>query len=418
MNSADSWRTLWRNALPQYGVTIAQYLIPLMTLPYLTRVLGPEVYGQVVLLTAIMSYAQLTVAFGFDLSASIHISRLGGDKIAISRVVSAVLTARVFLAGLATGVMLAVSSLSPLMDGFEALAAGYFVSSILTASIPAFVFLGLECMPKLSSILILSRLAFALSVFVFVRGPEDVLWVPISSIFGSLIVLSYVTWFFARRLRLRLVLVRLSEVRSVTWDSASYFVDAVSSTLLGAFVVVYISSVGLSLEKVALWGASYQIIAAVQSLYVPITSSLLPRMAGGLDLVLLKRVLRLCLPLVVLGSLILLVFAEPVMGVLYGERFSDGSILRSLVPLLMVSFFVLLSGAPVLGVLGKQRFIATSTFISGVCFLGSLIVLWSVGPVTLVTVGLLRVGAECVLLAIRLWHVRGSMQGSEADQDE
>ena len=70
----DPWRVFWGNALPQYGVTFAQYLVPLLTLPYLTRVLGAEIYGQVVLLTAFTSYFQLLIEFGFNLSAATSVS--------------------------------------------------------------------------------------------------------------------------------------------------------------------------------------------------------------------------------------------------------------------------------------------------------------------------------------------------------
>lgn len=54
-----------KNTLMQYVMTFAQVAFPLITFPYLTRILKPEIYGVVIFLIAFTSYAQLFVDFGF-----------------------------------------------------------------------------------------------------------------------------------------------------------------------------------------------------------------------------------------------------------------------------------------------------------------------------------------------------------------
>ena len=52
-----------------YIMNIAKLVFPLITLPYLTRVLSVDCYGVVSYVKATMVYAQLVVDFGFMLSA-------------------------------------------------------------------------------------------------------------------------------------------------------------------------------------------------------------------------------------------------------------------------------------------------------------------------------------------------------------
>lgn len=56
-----------QNLLALYGVQFANYLLPLITLPYLTRVLGPESWGSLVVVQSFAQYLSLLVEYGFNL---------------------------------------------------------------------------------------------------------------------------------------------------------------------------------------------------------------------------------------------------------------------------------------------------------------------------------------------------------------
>ena len=402
----DPWRVFWGNALPQYGVTFAQYLVPLLTLPYLTRVLGAEIYGQVVLLTAFTSYFQLLIEFGFNLSAATSVSVHRDSRVDLANIRNAVLRGRLALALMASVIFSCVLLLSPFADGFAGLAIAYFVSAMLSAFIPIFMFRGLEVMPSLSAVLVGSRLLFAALVFLLVRGTEDVFWVPIANSLGSVVVIGYAMWHFKHKLRLPHRIADWPEVAVTARASFPYFIDAVSSTAFGALTVLFISISDLSLKEIALWGASYQLIAAAQSMYGPIMASLLPRMARSLDWALVRRLITLLGPAVLVACAALFAAADSVMRTVYGSEFANGDVLRALLPVLAISFPALLLGAPVLGAIGRQGDIARSTMIAGASFIAALIGLWALDAVELVTIAVLRAAAELLLLVIRLWHVR------------
>jgi polysaccharide transporter, PST family len=92
--------SLFHNVVALYGVQICTYALPLLTFPYLARVLGPGGWGSVVFSQAIGSVIAIFVEFGFDISASRETSRHRSEPGRLSELISGVLGAKVFLAAL------------------------------------------------------------------------------------------------------------------------------------------------------------------------------------------------------------------------------------------------------------------------------------------------------------------------------
>ena len=70
MNINSKEKLLAKNTLMLYIMQISSYIFPLISFPYLTRVLGAEKYGIVVFANSIMSYFTLFIEFGFLLSGT------------------------------------------------------------------------------------------------------------------------------------------------------------------------------------------------------------------------------------------------------------------------------------------------------------------------------------------------------------
>src|SRR6204780_3813558 len=78
-SAADAKKTrrrgLIHNVLALYGVQACTYALPLLTFPYLARVLGPSGWGVVVFAQAIGDVIASIVEHGFDISAARDTSR-------------------------------------------------------------------------------------------------------------------------------------------------------------------------------------------------------------------------------------------------------------------------------------------------------------------------------------------------------
>lgn len=164
---------LFQNALFLYGVQLATYLFPLLTVPYLTRVLGPTAWGLVAFALAFGAYIDLLVEYGFIFSATREVSLHRDYRDRLADLLAGVLGAKALLALFAVIVSFLVQPWVPLLREYPAL----FYAGVFLALAQSFnmmwYYQGLERMRTVASLDILARALATAGIFVLVRTPED-----------------------------------------------------------------------------------------------------------------------------------------------------------------------------------------------------------------------------------------------------
>jgi PST family polysaccharide transporter len=156
-----------------YGVQICTYALPLITFPYLARVLGPSGWGSVVFAQAIGAVIAVFVEYGFDISASRETSRHRNEPGLLSELISGVLGAKVLLAALC----ICGAVFSRRFTHHVAPSLALFWSSTIWGVCQGinmlWYFQGLERMRLASALEIGGKVVATLSIFVLVHNPDD-----------------------------------------------------------------------------------------------------------------------------------------------------------------------------------------------------------------------------------------------------
>lgn len=91
-------KKFYLNTIMPYIMTFAQYVFPMITFPYLTRILEPDLYGIITYMTSIVVYFQIFVDFGFNLSATKEIAEHQANNKYKGNVLGTVIQSKIILA--------------------------------------------------------------------------------------------------------------------------------------------------------------------------------------------------------------------------------------------------------------------------------------------------------------------------------
>ncbi|MFR3330337.1 MAG: oligosaccharide flippase family protein [Odoribacter splanchnicus] len=351
-------------------ISILQIFImvsPLITYPYLMRVLGSELYGWVITAQIVASYGSILVDFGFKSVSAKHVSLHRENKAKLSEIVSSILTIRFFLWLCSLIVYLGIIRFIPLYREHFWL---FFFSFGITFNellFPQFYFQGVERMKYITVLNIIIRSVFVVLTFFCIRRAEDYVLVPLLLTIGYFIggTIALYIIFFHDRLSYRLP--SRSDMRYYFKDAAPIFCtdvictikDKLNYILLGAWVgvgnvVVY--DLGSKFTNVILKPAG--IVGTV----------LFPKIAKERNVVLFRKItIALFFSIVALVALLNL-FLQQIVGFFMAEEIDLLPIrLYSLVPLIVgISGYI---ASNLMIALGYNKYILYSILVTTTIYL-------------------------------------------------
>ena len=149
----ESKKVLFKNFTSLSILQISNYIFPIITLPYLVRVLGPEKYGLVNFATAFAAYFTIITDYGFNLSATQEISVNRENPNRISEIFSSVFTIKMLLFLFSSVIFSGIILFVPIFNENIILFVVTFFSVLGTALFPLWFYQGMERMKYILIIL-------------------------------------------------------------------------------------------------------------------------------------------------------------------------------------------------------------------------------------------------------------------------
>lgn len=394
-------KTATKNTFMLYLMNIAKMVFPLLTLPYLTRVLSVPGYGVVTYVKAVMQYMQLLLAFGFALSATKEIVNADLDKDKLSRILGDVQVAKLLLTGIAAVALVVLTACIPLLRENILFVALSFLNVVIMEMLADFLFRGVDRMEVLTIRFVVSKVISTVCTFLFIKDDSHILLIPVFDCLGSAAALVLVLMEI-RKMGLRFAPSGIKESIRMLKESATYFMSDMATTAFGALNTLLIG-IYVDETQVAYWGLVMQLVGAVQSMYTPITSGIYPSMIRTKSLGFIKKILMIFMPVVTVGCLICYFGAELILLIVGGEQYVAAiPVFRCMIPVMFFSFAAMLFGWPTLGPIGKSKETSMTTIITAVAQVAGLIILIAIDQFQLVYIALLRGATELLMLGLRL----------------
>ena len=286
-----------------YGIHFANQALPLVTVPYLSRVLGPAGWGLVAMAQAFGLYGNLVVDYGFVYSATRQIAT-ASDASEIEATIAGVSGAKILLSGAALLAACVAYFVIPLFRAHPLLLWAAVLSEIVKALLPVYYFYGIQRVAVASLLDISARAVSAAGIFVFVRGAQDG-W-KVFALNGATAAITFVIGHALIRTRYSLPLPRLTDGWRMLREGWAMFLFRSSHslyTLGNAFVLGLFAPP----KAVGYYAGAEKIGSAAVGLLAPLTTVLYPRAAAlaKTSLTRAAKVTRLTLYLVAAGSVLL-----------------------------------------------------------------------------------------------------------------
>lgn len=265
-----------KNGMWMYLLQLFNTVIPLLTLPYVTRILGRDGYGLFSIALNFVGYLQVVVEYGFGMSATRKVAvRAGDDHDLLERTFSCVLFARVALT-VACFAVTAVYCLFNTSLVVQCTCLAVMFSSILGYCVQQnWLFQGMQDMKFISIVNIVGRTVSTVLIFLLVKRADDLYLYcllysvsPIISGFAGLIVAK-------RAYALKVIRVGVGDVLAELKDGFFVFTTQLSSKVFGA-IGVTILGVFCVPEVVGSFAAIQKIPTMMMMLWAPVSQVLYP----------------------------------------------------------------------------------------------------------------------------------------------
>lgn len=343
------------NGIWLYLLQIFNTIIPLFTLPYITRILGPSEYGIFNIALNFIGYLQVIVEYGFTMSATRRIvgitNKFGGvsntltllttkrsksektviaqqDAVveSISELFSSIIASR-FILLISSGIIVCLYVLFYMHDTETIYCLILLFMGLFGIVIQQnWMFQGLQDMKYISITFMVARTISVVCVFLFVKESDDLIYYCLFQS-GTTIIDGLVGFLIAKfKYHLKFYFVKIKNIANELKDGWYVFTTQISGRIFGAIGITFLGIFSTSTE-VGLYSAIQKIPAIIGLLWGPIAQVLYPISSSrimadfnqGKDFIL--KIRRHIVPLFGLGNLILMIFSRFIIRIAFGEDY-------------------------------------------------------------------------------------------------
>jgi len=351
---------------------VSQYVFPLITFPYLVRVLSPEGYGLVAFANAFVNYFTVLTDYGFNLSATKDISINRENNVKIKQIFSSVLTVRLILFVLSIVIVIPiVFTFSKFHKDLEIYLIS-FMAVLGTTIFPVWFFQGVEKMKFITIISVLVKILWVVSVFLFVTHKNDLV---------NLVILNSASSILIGIISLAVIKIKFNVsfsfpdsecIKKQFIEGWHYFLSTASISLYTTSTT-FILGLFASDATVGYFSAADKIRYAVQNIMGTASRTVFPHIAmefkksyeSGISFIRKFSISLGGFMLVV--SILLFIFAKQIVLIVLGPEYAESIILLRIISFLpLVIFLSNVAGIQTMLNLGYKKEFAKIIFISAI----------------------------------------------------
>ncbi len=394
-------KTLLENFISLGALQIVSYVIPLINLPYLSRVLGVDKFGLVFFAFAFMQYFIILTDYGFGLSATREIAVNRHNKNNLSNIFSAVTFIKFCLLVISFIILVLCMIFVPKLHENWLVFMLSFLMVVGNAIYPVWFFQGMERMKYITFLNILSKIIFLILIFIFVKKSDDYIIVPLLNSMGFLVSGAIGMYFAIKHLGAKLYIPRWRTVKKQFKYSSEFFLSRASVSAYTNTNSFCLGLIGSSV-MVGYYVAAEKIYQAINGLCYPLTNALYPFVAKNKDIKTFKKIFNIAVIINFFICACMFILAKPIITIFYGQEMENAyKIFRIFCIIASFDIPAILVGYPLLGAMGYSNIANYSVILASIVHILGLAALYFTGHLNIYSIALMVLVTEAVVFIVR-----------------
>lgn len=297
-------------------------------MPYIALVLGVNNYGLIGFAQSIMAYFLLAVDYGFNITATRHVSVHRNDKKELNKTFTATMICKGILVLICFIILCGMTLFIPKMQENPLLYFLYFGIVIGNALFPVWYFQGIEEMSAVGILNFVSKLIFTVGLFIFVKSAHDIYFVAILNSLGYLVMGVISLLLLKVKFKVSFVKIKMIEIKNSLKEGWDFFVTNMAGS---TFTTTNIFVLGLLTtdEITGYFNLAFTIIRVCSTIALPIIQTFYPRVSLVYEsskeeaFKFVKKLLFILSGVFLFGCIILLTCSGFILNFIFGDKFQN-----------------------------------------------------------------------------------------------
>ena len=305
---------------------LTNYLVPLITIPYIVRTIGVEKFGILSIALAIIQYFLIVVDYGFDISGTQKVAQASQDNKKLSLIFNSIIIIKVLIASVCFVFLLLLAKIFTDIGFYFELYIYTFLSIPAQILLSLWFFTAIEKTKYLNYINFVSRLIYLVGILLIVKSESDFILIPLINSVSLFLAGLYSYTIIIKKFDIEFTLPSLKDISYFIKDGWNIFLSNLFITLYRNSNIV-ILGLFVSNQLVGYYSAGEKLIKILQSIFIPINRVMYPfisrtKIAHPEESTKYIKYMVLIMGAITLAiSLLLIVFAEPVTILVFGNEF-------------------------------------------------------------------------------------------------
>jgi PST family polysaccharide transporter len=320
--------TVANNFIALSLLQITNYIFPLITIPYITRIFGVELYGLIVFATSFITYFTLIVSYGFDLSGSREITQNRNDWVIVEEIFNRIIFTKLFLF-IASSIVFVIALFTiAKVNQVKVLYIIMFSSVLFNVFFPTWFFQGIEKLNYTAIFTFVVKLIFTVIIFILIKSKSDYLLYPLATLVGQIIVAGISLSLIVKKYKIKIKFPMINKIWKTLKEGFKIFYTTVVINLYTTTNIVLLGFLASDYD-VGIYSAAHKILMIVLTIIAfPLNQSLFPSIGYAFSQSYDMGVKRIYDSLIIVFLLILLpciflfTFSEQIIIIIFGTTFS------------------------------------------------------------------------------------------------